>query len=490
MKRYGNGDSYVCNLTSILLLTFFSSCQPPSFDAIRPEVIGGEQAAVGAWPWQAAMKNAGNPHCGGSLLNAEWVLTAGHCVDGQSTSNFTIILGEHQSSVNDGYEQVLTPQEFIPHPQYNSSEIYNDVALIRLATPATFNERVQPISLATGDDGPGQNSWVTGWGNTYPGSPSADVLMQAMLPVRPNSDCDAAPNLSRDLKPVEVCAGYLNGTSGGCHGDSGGPLVVQRASGDYELIGAVSWGQGYYCSTYTVFARVSSFVSWIQQTMGQSSAPSANFSYSTDELTAFFVDQSTDDSAIESWQWSFGDGQTATASNPTHTYAAAGSYTVTLTVTDDEGLSDSISKSVSVSIADDSQAVYNPTYRTPACVAKVASCDSGLLLDGRANLGPEANAPNTVNGSCADGGSGKYHEDESIDRIKVYTNSGEEFSAGSQVTIEVTVWAWTTPSADFLDLYYISQRSCQFTQLDPYRHLSTGREWPTSDHGQLFTSGG
>ncbi len=78
-------------------------------------------------------------------------------------------------------------------------------------------------------------------------------------------------------------------------------------------------------------------------------APTANFSFTTNNLTASFVDTSTDsDGTIASWAWSFGDGGTATQQNPSHTYAAAGSYAVVLTVTDNGGATNTISKTVTV----------------------------------------------------------------------------------------------------------------------------------------------
>lgn len=56
-------------------------------------------------------------------------------------------------------------------------------------------------------------------------------------------------------------------------------------------------------------------------------APVSNFSDSSNLLTAFFSDLSTN---ANSWSWDFGDGNTSTAQNPTHNYAAAGTYTVCL----------------------------------------------------------------------------------------------------------------------------------------------------------------
>lgn len=78
-------------------------------------------------------------------------------------------------------------------------------------------------------------------------------------------------------------------------------------------------------------------------------APTALFSYATNELTANFINTSSDsDGTIVSWAWTFGDGNASTAQNPSHTYAAADTYAVTLTVTDNDGAGDSASTSVTV----------------------------------------------------------------------------------------------------------------------------------------------
>ena len=105
-------------------------------------------------------------------------------------------------------------------------------------------------------------------------------------------------------------------------------------------------------------------------------------------------------------------------------------------------------------------AVYDATIKAPKCATVGISCDSGpSLLLGRATLGPEPNQPNTVNSSCADGTSGTYHSDESNDRIKVSTTDGSALAAGKTVRIDATVFAWSTPSADHLDLYYAANAS-------------------------------
>lgn len=67
-----------------------------------------------------------------------------------------------------------------------------------------------------------------------------------------------------------MCAGEgRSGASGGCHGDSGGPLVCEMG-GKWYLHGAVSFGmRGCPTTHYTVFTRITSYISWINEKMGR-----------------------------------------------------------------------------------------------------------------------------------------------------------------------------------------------------------------------------
>ncbi|GMU07883.1 endopeptidase [Corallococcus caeni] len=99
-------------------------------------------------------------------------------------------------------------------------------------------------------------------------------------------------------------------------------------------------------------------------------------------------------------------------------------------------------------------ATYNATLRTPAC-GSVCGCDTGpTLVNGRGTVsgGVEPNQPNTLGATCADGSTGTYHSDESIDRIVLKTVDQGTITPGKQLTVDVTVWCYGT--SDQLDLYY------------------------------------
>ncbi|MGC4118731.1 MAG: Ig-like domain-containing protein [Myxococcales bacterium] len=112
-----------------------------------------------------------------------------------------------------------------------------------------------------------------------------------------------------------------------------------------------------------------------------------------------------------------------------------------------------------------SSAAYDSTRRAPRCnSAFVGVCDSSTLLNGRGPIGPEPNQPNTLGGSCADGTSGKYHSNESLDRLRISRSGGGSFSPGATVTVEATVWV-NNRSSDRLDLYYAANAASPVWQL-------------------------
>ena len=105
------------------------------------------------------------------------------------------------------------------------------------------------------------------------------------------------------------------------------------------------------------------------------------------------------------------------------------------------------------SSSDGELAVYDPALEAPWCATPDVSCDSGSLLIGRGLLGPEPNASNTLYGSCKDGNGGTLYVDESNDRIRIVSVDGSPFAPGKTVRIEATVWAWSQPTSDTLELY-------------------------------------
>jgi trypsin len=58
------------------------------------EIVGGELAVAGEYPFIVSLQTSGGSHfCGGTLVNGNTVVTAAHCSVGQSTGSVQVRAG-------------------------------------------------------------------------------------------------------------------------------------------------------------------------------------------------------------------------------------------------------------------------------------------------------------------------------------------------------------------------------------------------------------
>ena len=241
------------------------------------EIVGGTATTIAANPWQVSLQTSSGFHfCGGSVLNENWILTAQHCVnDGGGISKPARV--EAGTTTLSGSGQVRSVAEVIVYPGYSGPETGKDVALLRLSTPLDLSgANVKAIGLVTAADasggvtGTGVTSRVTGWGTLSSGGSSPDTLQTVDVGILSNSSAQSS-------YPQEtITADQLAAASPGkdsCQGDSGGPLTVLKGS-TRVLAGVVSWGYGCADSRYPgMYARVSSFESWISSKISGTPPP-------------------------------------------------------------------------------------------------------------------------------------------------------------------------------------------------------------------------
>ena len=262
----------------------------------NPEIVGGTPAPAGKWPWQVALlqssiaNNFDAQFCGGTLVGDIFVVTAAHCVTEsngtQSPKNTIRVLTGTQSLAQNtgGVRRAIAV--IVRHPQYNHASSDNDIAVIKLSTPAAgikvarLLSRAQEASLAA----PGDLSFVTGWGNlSSTGSSFPMNLQQVQVPIVARGNCNDANSYDGLLTPQMICAGLSAGGKDSCQGDSGGPLIVRDAQGRWQMLaGVVSWGYG--CAEpnlFGVYARVAVLSAWVEQTMTRLSPESAAVAEST-----------------------------------------------------------------------------------------------------------------------------------------------------------------------------------------------------------------
>ena len=188
--------------------------------------MGGNPADAGEWSWQALVL-PGPYMCGGSLIDAEWVLTAAHCVvDSGSVmapGDVSVVLGEYNRSASEGTEQTKSVSRVIVHPDYDDDTSDNDLALLQISSPATLNSYVGVVPLNSNSIAAGTMTWVTGWGTTSSGGSTSNVLMEVSVPVVSNTGCNAADSYDGQITANMLCAGYDAGGKDACQGDSRRP---------------------------------------------------------------------------------------------------------------------------------------------------------------------------------------------------------------------------------------------------------------------------
>lgn len=152
------------------------------------------------------------------------------------------------------------------HERYNPRTFENDVALLRLPTPA-MGENIAIIALPPMDIGLLENETaiVSGYGLTSNGGqPSPDLLK---VPVNIISNMECAEDFGNSIVNTTLCTFYTNAPASACQGDSGGPLTYNSTDGQV-IVGLVSFGSTRGCDTAPVaFARISTFLQWINTNM-------------------------------------------------------------------------------------------------------------------------------------------------------------------------------------------------------------------------------
>ncbi|MFB7600204.1 trypsin-like serine protease [Streptomyces sp. NPDC056160] len=204
---------------------------------VPESVVGGTPTTTHAYPFVVQLTDAdGKQFCGGTLVAAGKVVTAAHCVSGESADGLRAVGGRTYLDGTDG--TVSKVSGIWIAPGYSDAASGDDVAVLTLATAMPYAPAKFVSPADTGVYKAGTAARVLGWGTTAESGSPSDQLRTATVPVVSDTGCASAYG-SDFVASDMICAGYPSGGTDTCQGDSGGPLLVGGV-----LAGITSWGDG------------------------------------------------------------------------------------------------------------------------------------------------------------------------------------------------------------------------------------------------------
>jgi len=285
--------------------------------ADRDRIGGGDAASWREFTHQVLVH--GYNVCGGTLISADKVVTAGHCCHERDSdepvvlksSDLEVTVGSiapalpsvqmMQNNNWDPQQETFAVKHVALNPRYKNQTtvIWHDICILTLKGSVKLDSpSVGFLKLPSANQSyqRGTECTVVGWGLTTkaPGQKNftgSRILRKVIVPIITNSLC--ADKMDRGVYiscrcqefPVNdsmICAG--EDKKGACQGDSGGPLIC-----DNHLAGVVSATKSLETCAFfpQVYTRVEQYLPWIKENMKKKVFPDSegnkahNFKFSS-----------------------------------------------------------------------------------------------------------------------------------------------------------------------------------------------------------------
>ncbi|MFE7959190.1 S1 family peptidase [Streptomyces sp. NPDC057413] len=224
------------------------------------QAVGGEPVADKSYAFTAKLAIGDTfRSCTGTLINAQWILTASSCFTDNPATGFTVAAGKPKwkTTATIGRMQVDTTTGQVREIIELVSRTDRDLVLAKLASPVTG---IAPLRVGTTAPTQGETVTGAGWGRTKD-TWVPDTLHAGSFTVNQVG----ASQLTLDGTPV-------------CKGDTGAP-VFREKDGLLELaaVATASWQGGCLGSSETrtsaVATRVDDLATWVKQSTATTLTP-------------------------------------------------------------------------------------------------------------------------------------------------------------------------------------------------------------------------
>lgn len=128
----------------------------------QERIVGGVDAKSMEFPFIVAIFKDGHFHCGGSIYNEFWVITAAHCTRSFEMHFYEVRAGILRRSSYSPSAQISAVTHVVRHPDYETSTMRNDIALMKVKHHFSFNRWVRPICLPAKGRSSDSDNWKMG----------------------------------------------------------------------------------------------------------------------------------------------------------------------------------------------------------------------------------------------------------------------------------------------------------------------------------------
>lgn len=254
---------------AIAVVLFSPGCDVVDLDSSEAPVIGGRVVGAGEFPNVVALvDDAGDPLCSGTLIRADAVLTAAHCLDprtGDPDPEITFA-NDARAIANPPLSPIASAQA---HPSFAIDRAippgvgeFFDVAVLILAEPVVGVSAAALPSVAEAEANliPGAEVDLVGYGLRVDdlGSPDRGEKAHGVASITAVGDSE-----------VQIS---MPGEQQSCNGDSGGPAFLDVPGAGIRLIGIVSRSADneLACDSGSIDTRVDAYLDFIDAALGGS----------------------------------------------------------------------------------------------------------------------------------------------------------------------------------------------------------------------------